>query len=57
MMDARLEADLMHEANIVLLERNRKLAEALGAMLAPDPSPDDRQRAIAVWRKECGVPE
>ena len=56
-MNNNIEADLLREANQVLLERNRRLVDALGDMLALDPSPEDRQRAIAVWRKECGVPE
>jgi hypothetical protein len=56
-MDAPLELELLREANAVLLARNERLVDALGDMLALDPSPEDRQRAIAVWRKECGVAE
>lgn len=56
-MDANLELELLREANDILMARNQKLVDALGDMLALDPSPEQHQRAIAVWRKECGVAE
>lgn len=56
-MDESLEVQLLREANAVLMERNQKLVDALGDMLTLDPSPEQHQRAKAVWRKECGVPE
>lgn len=52
-----MELELLREANDILMARNQKLVDALGDMLALDPSPEQHQRAIAVWRKECGVAE
>lgn len=55
-MDEILEAQILHEANEILLARNEALVEALGDMLKPEPTPAQRQRAIEVWRHERGVP-
>lgn len=51
-----LAYELMHEANAILLERNRRLVEALGEMLTLEPTAEQRARAIEVWRKEAGAP-
>lgn len=50
-----IERELLREANDILMARNERLREALGDMLTMEPSPEQRQRAIEVWRKECGV--
>ena len=55
-MGDNIEADLLREANKVLLERNRRLVEALGDMLTLEPTSEQRARAIEVWRREMGVP-
>ena len=55
-MGDNIEADLLREANVVLLERSRQLADALGDMLTLEPTAEQRARAIEVWRKEAGVP-
>ena len=46
--------ELMHEANTILLERNRALAEALGDMLTLEPTTAQRRRATELWCKERG---
>ena len=51
-----LAYELMHEANTILLERNRRLADALGDMLTLEPTSEQRARAIEVWQREVGVP-
>jgi hypothetical protein len=56
MMGDNIEADLLREANQVLLERNRRLVDALGDMLTLEPTSEQRARAIEVWRREMGVP-
>lgn len=56
MMGDNIETDLLREANQVLLERNRRLVEALGDMLTLEPTSEQRARAIEVWRREMGVP-
>ena len=55
-IDPQLAYEIMHEANTVLLERNRRLVEALGDMLTLEPTAEQRARAIEVWRREMGVP-
>ena len=55
-IDPQLAYEIMHEANTVLLERNRRLAEALGDMLTLEPTAEQRARAIEVWSREMGVP-
>jgi hypothetical protein len=55
-MGENIEASLLREANQVLLERNRRLVEALGEMLTLEPTAEQRARAIEVWRKEAGAP-
>jgi hypothetical protein len=55
-MNNNIEADLLREANQVLLERNRRLVDALGDMLTLEPTIEQRARAIEVWRKEAGAP-
>lgn len=50
-----LAYELMHEANTILLERNRRLADALGDMLTLEPTSEQRARAIEVWQREMGV--
>ncbi len=57
MMGDNIEAGLLREANTILLERNRRLVEALGDMLTLEPTAEQRAHATEVWRKECGVPE
>lgn len=56
MMGDNIEADLLREANQVLLERNRRLVDALGDMLTLEPTAEQRARAIEVWQRERGVP-
>ena len=55
-MGENIEASLLREANQVLLERNRRLVDALGDMLTLEPTIEQRARAIEVWRKEAGAP-
>ena len=55
-MGENIEADLLREANHVLLERNRRLVEALGEMLTLEPTAERRARATEVWQHETGVP-
>lgn len=55
-IDPQLAYELMHDANEVLLERNRRLAEALGDMLTLEPTAEQRARATEVWQRERGVP-
>jgi hypothetical protein len=55
-MGENIEASLLREANQVLLERNRRLVDALGDMLTLEPTAEQRARAIEVWRKEAGAP-
>ena len=55
-MGDNIEADLLREANQVLLERNRRLVEALGDMLTLEPTAEQRTRATEVWQRERGVP-
>ena len=56
-MDASLELQLLRDANAVLMARNERLRDALGAMLNPHHTDDEREAAGSVWRKECGVAE
>ena len=51
-----IELLMLREANQVLLERNRRLVEALGDMLTLEPTSEQRARAIEVWQREMGVP-
>lgn len=51
-----IELLMLREANQVLLERNRRLVEALGDMLTLEPTAEQRARATEVWQRECGVP-
>jgi hypothetical protein len=55
-MGDNIEADLLREANQVLLERNRRLVEALGDMLTLEPTAEQHARATEVWQRERGVP-
>ena len=55
-MNNNIEAGLLREANQVLLERNRRLVEALGEMLTLEPTIEQRARATEVWQRERGVP-
>ena len=50
-----IELLMLREANQILLERNRRLVEALGEMLTLEPTAEQRARAIEVWRREIGV--
>lgn len=51
-----IELLMLREANQVLLERNRRLVEALGDMLTLEPTAEQRARATEVWQRERGVP-
>ena len=51
-----IELLMLRDANQVLLERNRRLVEALGEMLTLEPTSEQRARAIEVWQRETGVP-
>lgn len=51
-----IELLMLREANQVLLERNRRLADALGDMLTLEPTAEQRARATEVWQRERGVP-
>lgn len=55
-MNETLDAELLHQANLILLERNRKLVEALDEMLTLEPTPEQRRRAIEVRNRERGIP-
>ena len=55
-MGENIEASLLREANQILLERNRQLADALGEMLTLGPTAEQRARATEVWQRERGVP-
>lgn len=51
-----IELLMLREANQVLFERNRQLADALGDMLTLEPTAEQRARATEVWQRERGVP-
>lgn len=51
-----IELLMLREANQVLLERNRRLVEALGDMLTQERTAEQRARATEVWQRERGVP-
>ena len=51
-----IELLMLREANQVLLERNRRLVEALGDMLTLERTAEQRARATEVWQRERGVP-
>ena len=51
-----IELLMLREANQVLLERNRRLVDALGDMLTLEPTAEQRARAAEVWQRERGVP-
>lgn len=51
-----IELLMLREANQVLLERNRRLVDALGDMLTLEPTAEQRARATEVWQRERGVP-
>ena len=55
-IDPQLAYEITHEANTVLLERNRRLVEAPGDMLTLEPTAEQRARATEVWQREHGVP-
>lgn len=51
-----IELLMLREANQVLLERNRRLVDALGDMLTLERTAEQRARATEVWQRERGVP-
>lgn len=51
-----IELLMLREANQVLLERNRRLVEALGDMLPLERTAEQHARATEVWQRERGVP-
>lgn len=51
-----IELLMLREANQVLLERNRRLVEALGEMRTLESTAEQRARADEVWQRERGVP-
>ena len=51
-----IELLMLREANQILLERNRRLVEALGDMLPLERTAEQRARATEVWQRERGVP-
>ena len=51
-----IELLMLREANQVLLERNRRLVDALGDMLTLEPTTEQRARATEAWQRERGVP-
>ena len=55
-MGENIEASLLREANQILLERNRRLVDALGDMLTLERTAEQHARATEVWQRERGVP-
>ena len=51
-----IELLMLREANQVLLERNRRLVEALGDLLTLERTAEQHARAAEVWQRERGVP-